>query len=230
MELKSDLLSNIPENKRRKLVHYLRLVEKWMLGSGLVSFDIQDLLHEVILDSLAPYFLGFDPFDLEGLYAVDIGSGAGIPGIPLSILMDSWEFHLVESNGKKAGFLSFVSRELGLSNVVVEKKRVEDLAREKREIFDLAFERAVGSTPVMVEYAAPLLKVGGSLFIYGGKKNTESLNRGKDLLGRLGFLRFDTKWYELLGKRRCIISLKKEKNTPSLFPRRTGVAVRRPLW
>ncbi|RKX55146.1 MAG: 16S rRNA (guanine(527)-N(7))-methyltransferase RsmG [Thermotoga sp.] len=233
MRMKRIILNSLDNSKIGKFEVYVDLLRCWTKRTNLISFEEKELWDEVILDSLVPYFMGFSIFQLDNLEVVDVGTGAGIPGIPIAVVKDGWKFHLIESVKKKVEFLSFVVKRLNLSNVVIHRARVEEFALENRGKFDLVFERAVASTPAMIEYCAPLLEIGGEAFIYGGVKNHLSLEKGKEKVEELGLRIEGVHRYELGEndiKRRCIIHLRKTHETPSTYPRRVGMAVKKPIW
>lgn len=110
----------------------------------------------------------------DGIRAVDVGSGAGMPGLPLAIAFPHWSMTLVESVGKKATFCALAAASLGLSNVLVAPTRAEDLARgEARESFHLALARGVGPMGPLVEFCAPLIHTDGIIALYKSGDLTE---------------------------------------------------------
>ncbi len=164
---------------------------------------------------------------------VDVGTGAGFPGIPLRILYPSLKLTLVESVGKKAMFCEHIVRLLGLDGVEVIKARAEDLGCTPghREHYDWAVARAVASLPVLSEYLLPLVKIGGTALAMKGESGpaeAQSAERALKLLG--GRLR-QVIPISLPGivDERYLIVLEKTAATPPRYPRKAGMPLKHPL-
>lgn len=176
-----------------------------------------------ILDSLALVpDLASVPADSE---VADIGSGGGLPAIPLAILRPDLRFTLVEATGKKAAFLEETGREMGLP-IQVRADRLEDFGRgEGRERFEAVTSRALAALPVLLEYTAPLLKVGGCCLAIKGERASEELQQAASAMATLSM--------ELTDRRSTptgtILVLTKTAPTEARFPRRPGVPKKRPL-
>lgn len=171
---------------------------------------------------------------LEPRSVVDIGSGGGLPAIPLAITLPHVQWALVESVGKKAVVLTEFARELELRNVTVIRQRAELLGREAghRERYDLATARACAPLPVLVELALPLVRPGGTLVAWKGPLTAanDELTGGRVAAEQLGADRIsleDTGSASLGGHRFVLVA--KASVTPARFPRRPGEAFRRPL-
>jgi len=157
---------SIPAEKWARLEAYKSLLLLWGNRFALVSRrDLKEGLEKHFADSLliSPY--------VEGRHILDLGSGAGFPGIPLAIVLDEKRFTLIESRRKKWVFLREVRRELGLENLEVVNARWEDLRYEA----DLALTRATGSTEELLDELPHLLKEGGYLLLYSADKRLELL-------------------------------------------------------
>lgn len=183
-----------------------------------------------LLDALAALPL-LDGAQIER--AIDIGSGGGVPGIPLALARPAWRWTLVESTGRKATVLvEFVER-LGLRQVHVAAERAETLggAAAHREGYDLATARAVATLPVLAELAFPFLRPGGRLLAWKGRlgDQDEEIDRGRSAVAQLGGgeLRIRAAG-PALGDHR-LVAIVKRAVTPERFPRRVGEAARRPL-
>ena len=159
--------------------------------------------------------------------ACDVGSGAGVPGIPLAICLPDISFTLVEATGKKAAFIKNAAEELGLQNVVIINDRAEVLGqkREYRETFDVVFARALGRLNVAAELVVPLIRVGGITLLIKGAKADEELKEARKALGILGASHLETSPTPT-GR---IVILDKKRATPRLYPRRPGEPKRVPL-
>ena len=163
----------------------------------------------------------------SGERVADVGSGGGAPGIPLAIALPEVSFTLVESVGKKAAFLRDAAAALGLSNVTVEARRVEDVGRDPahREGYAVATARALGALRTAAELVTPLVRVGGVALFIKGEKAGEEIEAAKKALHMLhtpvaGVVETPT------GK---IVVLDKPRKTPAAYPRRAGDAKREPL-
>jgi 16S rRNA (guanine527-N7)-methyltransferase len=175
-----------------------------------------------LLDALAPRA------------ALDLGSGGGVPGIPLAIARPDVQWTLVDSVGKKANVLGGFAESLGLGNVTVLAERAEVLGQSPghRERYDLVAARACAALPVLVELALPLLRVGGELLAWKGPLDdaSEEVQRGRAAVDQLGggHMRLVPAGIEVLGDHTFIV-LPKDRPTPVRYPRRPGEPNRRPL-
>jgi 16S rRNA (guanine527-N7)-methyltransferase len=165
--------------------------------------------------------------------AVDVGTGAGFPGIPLKLVCPGVRLTLLEATGKKVTFLEHVVDRLKLKRVTVVKARAEELAHEPahRQQYDLALARAVADLPVVVEYTLPFCKVGGWVIAQKGEAGAAeawSADRSITLLG--GELRRVVP-VELAGlpEDRSLVVIEKTCPTPETYPRRPGIPGKRPL-
>ncbi|HEY1523653.1 MAG TPA: 16S rRNA (guanine(527)-N(7))-methyltransferase RsmG [Solirubrobacteraceae bacterium] len=161
---------------------------------------------------------------------VDVGSGAGLPGLPLAIALPRARFTLVESSSRKCEFIARAVTACGLENVDVVDARIEEWA-DGRGGFEVALARALAPLEVVIEYGAPLLRIGGELIAWRGRRDSGAEDRAAhaaDLLGlRPGEVR-RVKPYEV-ARARHLHLFSKVMDTPAGFPRRPGVASKRPL-
>jgi 16S rRNA (guanine527-N7)-methyltransferase len=166
--------------------------------------------------------------------ALDLGSGGGVPGIPLALARPAVQWTLVDSVGKKADALRGFVRSLGLDNVAVIAERAELLGRSPahRERYDLLAARACAALPVLVELALPLLRIGGELLAWKGPLDDASaeMQHGRAAVERLGGgpLRLVPAGIEALGDHTFVV-VPKDRPTPARYPRRPGEPNRRPL-
>ncbi len=164
---------------------------------------------------------------------VDIGTGAGFPGIPLKILYPSMRLTLVESVGKKADFCRHLVDVLKLENVAVVCCRAEELGHlsDHREGYDWAAARAVANLPVLAEYLLPLVQVGGSMLAQKGESGPAETHRAEAALKMLGGQVRQLIPVELPGvvESRYLVVVNKVAATPPQYPRRTGVPAKKPL-
>ncbi len=160
----------------------------------------------------------------------DIGAGAGIPGIPLAIALPDANITLLEGNGRKCDFLREVAEALLLKNVTVVNARAETW-REGIGAFDIVTARALAPPDVVEEYAAPLLRLGGSLVAWRGRRDPEleaAAGRAADALGMSAAEPIRV-WPYPGAEHRFMHVVTKTQETPARFPRRDGVARKRPL-
>ena len=162
---------------------------------------------------------------------VDVGTGAGFPGIPLGIVR-KWNGTLIDSVGKKVRAVSEFIASLGLEDrLTAESVRAEDLARHQSERFDIVTARAVADLGVLVEYASPLLKAGGALVVSKAQIASDEIARG-DKTGKIvGLQRVSRETYELPEDQghREILTYKKTTKSKVKLPRQTGMAKNKPL-
>lgn len=166
------------------------------------------------------------------LRVADVGSGGGVPGIPLAIVLPDMQFVLFESTKKKAVFLQEAVGQLGLSNVQVCDLRAEDAGRERkfRERFDVAVARAVGTMNWLAEWCLPLVVKGGSLLAMKGPKAAEELPLAEHAIKLLGGSSPDVHPADLPGtSHHVIIEIRKTAKTPGIYPRAATATKGKPL-
>jgi 16S rRNA (guanine527-N7)-methyltransferase len=167
------------------------------------------------------------------LQVIDIGTGAGFPGLPLAIARTDWQITLVDSTAKKVGFIEAISPEIGLKNVCPIVSRIEELGQNKqyRHQSDLALIRAVASANVCAEYALPLVKLGGTAILYRGnwtEAETESLELAVAKLGG-EIAKIDRFTTPISNSIRHCIWLQKAADTHPYYPRAVGIPNLKPL-
>lgn len=167
------------------------------------------------------------------LRVVDIGTGAGFPGIPVAIAFPHWQLTLLDSTRKKIAFVQHLAQKLNIDNVITIGDRVEKLGQQKayREKFDLALIRAVATASVCAEYAIPMVKIGGVVVLYRGHWQDEETKDLSDTLVKLGaeieaIKKIHTPITDSV--RHCIY-LRKLKKTSSKYPRDVGIPAQQPL-
>lgn len=164
---------------------------------------------------------------------IDVGTGAGFPGIPLKIAYPETEVVLLDSLNKRIKFLGEVIDALGLTAVEAVHGRAEDAARlpEYRASFDLAVSRAVANLSTLSEYCIPFVKVNGYFVSYKAGKGLEEIEQSASCMKALGSKIEQTDEFQLPGDdaRRVLIRIKKCKGTPKAYPRKAGVPSKNPL-
>jgi len=201
-----------------KLDELARLIDEW---PGLVSAPASDLIEDclVLVDHLG-----------EAQAVVDVGSGGGLPGLPLKIALPRLDMTLIEADGRKAAFLTQACARLGLTGVRVVDRRAEDAGREPgmRESFDAAVARALAPMPALAELCLPFVRVGGRLLAQ--KTRDEDVAVARKAIELLGGgppqVLPAPSWMRSAG---VIVVVEKISPTPAAYPRRAGIPTRRPL-
>jgi len=169
----------------------------------------------------------------SGIRAIDVGAGAGFPGLPLKIVCPGLQLTLLEATGKKVGFLEHSVSRLGLEGVEVIKGRAEELGRDAahRERYDLALARAVAELPVLVEYALPFCRLGGFFVAQKAADGDAEAKAAEGAIATLGGILRRIVHLELphLAEPRSLAVIEKIAPTPEKYPRRPGTPSKRPI-
>ena len=162
---------------------------------------------------------------------VDVGTGAGFPGVVAKIYKPELQLALMEPTGKRMDFLKYLCAELGLTGVEFVRERAEEAARKQwREAFDLASARAVAALPVLCEYCLPLVKVGGRFIAMKGPDADNELDLAAAALRKLGGRAVDDRAFTLPdGSARRLLVMEKISQTPPAYPRNGGKIAKKPL-
>jgi len=211
---------------------YYEMLHEWNTRFNLTAVsDYSGVLTKHFLDSLS--CLLALPQGLTQQRVVDVGSGAGFPGLPIKIACPGVHLALVEATGKKAEFLKAVVERLGLSDVEVVNARAEEVghAPRHREAYDLAVARAVAALRVLAELCLPLVRPGGMLIAMKGEDPRVEVADAQTALRTLGGRHRQTMPVVVpgLGAARHLVVVDKVSATPGRYPRRPGVPARRPL-
>jgi 16S rRNA (guanine527-N7)-methyltransferase len=215
----------------RSLSLYADLLANYNLANVIGTRERDKIVLDHLIDALSCYLLE-DVHCRSSL--IDVGSGAGLPGIPLSIIRPELKVTLLEATQKKVRFLQYAREILCLPNVNVLHGRAEEVARtEYRGTFELATARALAALPVLLEYCGPLVGVGGLIIAMKGHLPEEELSQGVTAAGTLRLKLRDVRQVEFCSqlppKERSLAVFYKSAVTPSSFPRRPGLAKKRPL-
>lgn len=230
------LLGNLDAVKAARLAAYRDLILSWNQRFNLTALRTAgDVDSRLVLESLRLLACIRDRFDMPpaGLAMIDIGSGAGIPGIPICIVDPDIHVTMVEATGKKARFIQEVITRLGLPNARVEHARAEDLAHavEHRETYDVAVARAVGSLSTLLELSMPFLRVEGTAFFPKGVLDDSGISRAKSVATALGARLPEV--IPLPDIPGCpftqVAVADKLDRIPAGYPRRAGIPAREPL-
>jgi 16S rRNA (guanine527-N7)-methyltransferase len=219
-------------DRRGRLQEYARHLALYDRANVIGTRDLDRILLDHILDSLS-CFLHEPLFRAQRL--ADVGSGGGLPGIPIKIMRPELAATLVESTGKKVRFLQHAIDSLDLKGVEVANTRVEDLGRTRahRGAYDVVTCRAVARLSVVAEYCVPLLEAGGCAIAMKGRLEPEEFAAGNRAVDALGAKVAETTTVPMLPevgeKERNLIILEKIRETPARYPRRPGLVAKRPL-
>lgn len=223
-------LSNEQEEKFNK---YYKLLIEWNKQMNLTSItELEEVKIKHFLDSAA--LLKFiDKEQLKGKTMIDVGTGAGFPGIPLAILCPELKITLLDSLAKRVRFLEAVANECGLENVIAVHGRAEDMGQmsEYREKYDYAVSRAVANLSTLSEYCIPFVKVGGYFLPYKSMKTDEEILEGENALSILksGIEKVEKFKLPMSEHERSILFIHKQMETDKRYPRKAGKPTKKPL-
>lgn len=208
---------------------YMFLLLEWNNKINLTAItEPEDIILKHFIDSLC-----INKYIGSNFKVVDVGTGAGFPGIPLKIYRSDLELTLVDSLNKRINFLNEVISVLELKDIITIHSRVEDFGRNKiyRENFDCATARAVANLSVLSEYLIPVVKIGGICVCMKGNNVQSELNEAKKALNILGAKVDFVDSFILPNSdiERNVILVDKINNTPNKYPRKSGVPTREPL-
>lgn len=191
--------------------------------------DPTEVLLKHFIDSLSL----LEVYAAEQTRVLDIGAGAGFPGLPLKLARPAWEVVLLEATGKKVAFQRHIIEKLGLQHIEALHGRAEELAhkREYRASFDLVTARAVAALPALLEYAAPFCKVGGQILLPKKGELTEELEQGKRATRALGLIFKADRPVTLPGldDGRRILVWEQVRPCPAQYPRSGATMAKKPL-
>lgn len=223
----------LTDHQVHQFIQYYELLTEWnsfMNLTAIIEFD--DVMKKHFTDSLS--LIKVLPDIREKSYRlIDIGTGAGFPGIPLKIAFPHLQVVLLDSLNKRINFLNEVIQQLDLDEVNTIHGRAEDLANKKeyRESFDICVSRAVANLSILSEYCVPFVKHGGYFVSYKSEKIMEELenaNKAIDILGG-SFERQESFYLPSSDIFRCLLLIKKVKKTPSGYPRKAGLPSKEPM-
>jgi len=220
----------LTKQQEEKFSAYADLLVQWNEKINLTAItDEEGIVIKHFLDSLS--IMPYMPEDARTL--IDVGTGAGFPGIPVKIVNDKISVTLLDSLEKRVKFLNEVISSLGLKEIYAVHGRAEDFGadRKHREQFDVAVARAVASLPVLLEYCLPFVKVGGLFIAMKGPDAENELKESGKALEVLGGEIIGTRELTLPGSdnKRCIILIKKCRHTPTSYPRKSGKPTKQPI-
>lgn len=218
----------LTNNQLKQFQDYMKLLLEWNQKINLTAItEREEIIQKHFIDSLTIL-----KYIKENDKVIDVGTGAGFPGIPIKIVKPEIEINLADSLNKRINFLNIVIEKLNLMQVNTIHTRIEDLGRNKdyREKLDVVTSRAVASFNVLLEYMLPLLKIGGICICMKGS-NIEEIENSKKALETLGGEIEKVEELMLPGSdiKRNIIIVKKIRKTPMGYPRKPGIPRKLPL-
>ena len=230
-EAAKDVDMDLTDKQYEQFIKYMRLVQEWNQKINLTTIiEDEEFIKKHFIDSIK----AFKSNELkEAKTLIDVGTGAGFPGLPIAIMNENIQVTLLDSLNKKINFLNLVVDELGLKNVKTIHSRAEDGANNKnlREKFDIAVSRAVANMAVLSEFCLPYVKVQGYFIALKGPAVEDELKDCKNALGVLGgklkeVIEVDIEDTDL---KHNIVVVNKIKECPLSYPRKAGSITKKPL-
>jgi 16S rRNA (guanine527-N7)-methyltransferase len=213
-----------------QFTRYADLLIDWNLRFNLTAIvEPREIVIRHFLDSLSA-IQSIPPGPLK---LIDVGAGAGLPGLPIKLVRPNVSLALLEATRKKCDFLKAVIDDLQLTNVQVINARAEDAGRaaEHREVYDVAMARAVGEMPVLLEYLLPLVRIGGRAIAQKSREVLNEVQHAELALSTLGGRLDDIVAVQVpqLNEARYLVVIEKVVATPEKYPRRAGMPSKKPL-
>lgn len=226
---------DLSEEQVKKFMVYYELLVEWNSFMNLTAItDFDEVVLKHFVDSLAVCQAEiFQKRAAEEICLIDVGTGAGFPGIPLKIVFPEMKITLLDSLNKRVNFLNTVIEKLDLKKIEAFHGRAEDFARQQeyREQYDFCVSRAVANLSTLAELCLPFVKKDGYFISYKSEKVKEELSAGEKAIELLGgkiefFFEYQLPDSDI---GRSLLWIKKERNTPKKYPRKAGIPAKEPL-
>ena len=210
---------------------YFELLVEWNEKINLTAItEPKDVAIKHMIDSITAYD---EKLFKDGTTVIDVGTGAGFPGLPLKIFCPEIKLTLMDSLNKRIKFLQTVVEELGLKDVECVHARAEEGARNKkyRESFDIAVSRAVARLPILCEYCLPFVKKGGHFIALKGMQYHDEAEEAAKAIKVMGGSKTEIRPVKLpeLDDKRAVITITKTMPTPKAYPRKAGTPTKNPI-
>ncbi len=220
------------DNQKKQFDQFYELLVEWNKVMNLTGItEYEEVNEKHFVDSLS-IVKAIDMNSVESV--IDIGTGAGFPGIPLKIAFPHLKIVLLDSLNKRINFLNTVIEQLGLTNIKTIHGRAEDFAKqaEYREQFDLCVSRAVANLATLSEFCVPYVKVDGMFIPYKSGEISEELEQSKKAVHVLGGKTMDVVKFQLPGTEigRSFVKIRKVQNTAKKYPRKAGLPAKEPIF
>ena len=210
---------------------YFELLVEWNEKINLTAItEPKEVAIKHMIDSITAYD---EKLFKDGTTVIDVGTGAGFPGLPLKIFCPEIKLTLMDSLNKRIKFLQTVVEELGLEDVECVHARAEEGARNKkyRESFDIAVSRAVARLPILCEYCLPFVKKGGHFIALKGMQYHDEAEEAAKAIKVMGGSKTEIRPVKLpeLDDKRAVITITKTMPTPKAYPRKAGTPTKNPI-
>ncbi|SFD19058.1 16S rRNA (guanine(527)-N(7))-methyltransferase RsmG [Clostridium uliginosum] len=226
-----DVGLELSKQQYEKFIIYKNLLQEWNEKVNLTAItEDEEIIKKHFIDSIKAFKR--DEFKSANTL-IDVGTGAGFPGIPIAIMKDDIKVTLLDSLNKRVNFLDAVVKELKLKNVITIHSRAEDGARQDnlRENFDIATSRAVANMSVLSEFCLPYVKVGGNFIALKGPSVDEEIEESKTAISLLGGKLVDICEVNIEDTelRHNLVIIKKINKSSNKYPRKAGIVTKKPL-
>ena len=229
MELSKKINTQLNDEQITKYFKFMNLLLEWNEKINLTAItEFNDVILKHFIDSMTVL-----KYIENKSSIIDVGTGAGFPGIPIAIMKNDIKITLLDSLNKRINFLNEVSHELNINNIETIHGRAEELGQNKkyREIYDIAVSRAVANMTTLSEYLIPFVKVGGICICMKGPDIQQEMEQAKFAIKELGGEILNIEEFVLPDSdiERNIAIIKKIKQTPSKYPRKSGMPSKMPI-
>lgn len=229
VEKANKLKIDLSQEQQNQFYQYMQLLLQWNEKMNLTAIiEPEEVINKHFIDSIS-----IKKYIKEQEKILDIGTGAGFPGIPLKIILPQNEITLIDSLNKRINFLNTVIQELNIEKITAVHNRAEEFSKisENRENYDIVTSRAVAKLNVLLEYMLPFVKIGGECICMKAMEIEEEIEEAKKAIEILGgtIEKIDTITLPDTDIKRKIIIIKKIKRTPSKYPRKAGTPSKEPI-
>jgi len=226
---------NLHKEQIKKFSRFLELLIQWNQEINLTSLKTpREIIIKHFLDSISCVKIINRYIDIEGISVIDVGAGAGFPGIPIKIICPSIRLSLLEARKKKAVFLEKIIGEMNFQQVEILNGRAETFGKgvDYRERYDIAISRAVAHLNVLSEYCLPLIRLEGLFVAQKGRSYKEETEKSLKTVQVLGgkLIGVENVLIPFINQERYLLVIKKIKDTPQEYPRKVGLPQKRPLY